>query len=162
MELHLKIIGWLLILLSFMHVMFPRYFKWKQEFASVILINRQMMYVHTFFIALVVFLIGLLCITSSVDLIATPLGNRLAAGLFVFWSMRLVIQFFGYSSSLWKGKRLETIIHVLFSLLWFYMSVVFFLVLVLVLFSRLNFGTNLLVNAKINARVTLDLLIFTY
>ena len=128
MELHLKLIGWVLILLSLMHVMFPKYFKWKQEFASVILINRQMMYVHTFFIALVVLLVGLLCLTSAADLITTKLGNRVAAGLFVFWATRLLIQFFGYSSSLWKGKRMETIIHVLFSMLWLYMTVVFFMI----------------------------------
>ena len=128
MELHLKIIGCLLILLSFLHAMFPKYFKWKQEFASVILINRQMMYVHTFFIALIVFLIGLLCLTCSSDLITTPLGNRISAGLFLFWVMRLLIQFFGYSSLLWKGKQKETIIHVLFSMLWLYMTLVFFLI----------------------------------
>ena len=128
MELHLKIIGYLLILLSFLHVMFPKYFKWKQEFASVILINRQMMYVHTFFIALIVFLIGLLCLTSPGDLVTTRLGNRISAGLFVFWATRLLIQFFGYSSLLWKGKRKETIVHILFSILWLYMTLVFFLI----------------------------------
>ncbi|WP_345168782.1 hypothetical protein [Nibribacter koreensis] len=90
------------------------------------MINRQMMTVHTFFIALAVFLVGLLCITSAQELTQTTLGKRLCLGLGVFWMIRLFIQFFGYSSELWKGKKFETSVHVLFSLLWTYFSYVFF------------------------------------
>ncbi len=86
------------------------------------------MYVHTFFIALIIFLVGLLCITSAKELVNTRLGSRIAFGLFLFWAARLYIQFFGYSALLWKGKRLETSIHFLFSFLWVYLSVVFFMV----------------------------------
>ena len=128
MELHLKIIGALLIVLAIIHIIFPRYFNWKAELNSVTLINRQMMYVHTFFIALTILLIGLLCLTSSYEMVHTALGSRLALGLFIFWIMRLFIQFFYYSSALWKGKRLETTIHILFSVLWTYLSITFFLV----------------------------------
>jgi len=91
-------------------------------------INREMMYVHTFFIALAVLLMGLLCITSAKAIISTPLGNKLALGFFIFWFMRLVIQFAGYSPALWRGKRFETAMHILFSILWTYFSVVFFMV----------------------------------
>ena len=59
MELQLKIIGVLLIALALLHAFFPRYFQWKKELSGLKLINRQMMYVHTFFIALAVFLMGL-------------------------------------------------------------------------------------------------------
>lgn len=128
MEIHLKIIGSIMIVLAIIHVVFPRRFEWKKEFAAVSLINRQIMYVHTFFIALVVFLMGVLCLTSSDDLIETQLGNRLAFGLFIFWFFRLLIQFFGYSSQLWKGKRFETGVHIIFSVLWTYFSIVFFLI----------------------------------
>jgi hypothetical protein len=83
------------------------------------------MYVHTFFIGLVVFLMGLLCLTSSDDLIKTEFGKRITLGLGIFWTTRLIIQFFGYSPKLWKGKTFETTIHILFSLLWTYLSVAF-------------------------------------
>ena len=53
------------------------------------------------------------------------LGRKLALGLALFWFCRLVIQFFGYSSSLWKGKPRETAIHVLCSLLWVSLTAVF-------------------------------------
>lgn len=126
MELHLRVIGLLLIVLAIIHIIFPRYFDWAKELRSLSLINRQMMYVHTFFIALVVFLMGILCLTSSNELIETELGKKLAFGFGVFWVIRLLFQFFGYSSKLWKGKRFETMVHILFSLLWAYLSVIFF------------------------------------
>ena len=125
MEIHFKAIGILLMLLSISHVIFPRYFDWKEELKSLSLINRQMMIVHTFFVALAVFLMGLLCITSSSELVHTTLGKSVSLGLGVFWLIRLLVQFFGYSSLLWKGKKFETFIHILFSLLWLYISIVF-------------------------------------
>jgi uncharacterized membrane protein len=126
MTLQLELIGALLVVLALLHVAFARYFDWRREFAVVSLINRQMMYVHTFFVAFTVGLMGLLCLTSASELVGTPLGRRVALGLGVFWLARLLIQFFGYSARLWRGKRFETIIHVLFSVLWTYLTVVFF------------------------------------
>ena len=125
MEIHLKIIGALLITLALVHIAFPKYFNWKENLKSLSLVNRQMMTVHTFFIALTVFLMGLLCLTSSNELVETNLGKKISLGLGVFWTIRLVIQFFGYSANLWKGKRFETCIHIVFSILWTYFSIVF-------------------------------------
>ena len=128
MELHLKITGILLILLALIHIAFPKYFKWKTELNSVSPINKQMLYVHAFFIAFVVFLMGLLCLTSSTELTATAFGKRISLGLGIFWTTRLFFQFFGYSSTLWKGKTFETTMHVVFSFLWTYLSTVFILI----------------------------------
>jgi|SRR5688572_14302551 hypothetical protein len=128
MEQHLKIIGILLMLLALIHIIFPGYFKWKAELSFVSTINRQMMYVHTFFIAFAVFLMGLLCLTSYTELTTTSLGRKISLGLCIFWSARLFIQFFGYSSLLWKGKTFETTVHVLFSALWVYLSGVFLMI----------------------------------
>lgn len=125
MELQLKIIGFVLVTLAIVHLIFPKYFDWKNNLSSVSLINRQMMYVHTLFIAIVVLLMGVLCLSSSNDLTGTNLGKRICLGLGIFWTIRLFIQFFGYSSELWKGKTFETIVHILFSLLWTYLSVLF-------------------------------------
>lgn len=125
MEIHFNIIGVLLMGLALVHVIFPRYFHWKEDLQPLRLINRQMMLVHTFFIAVVVFLMGLLCVTSARDLIETRLGHTISLGLGIFWVLRLMVQFFGYSSELWRGKRFETAVHIVFSLLWVYLSVVF-------------------------------------
>ena len=127
MEIHFRIIGVLLIALGLVHIVFPKYFNWDKELKSLSLINRQMMTVHTFFIALTVFLMGLLCLTSSNELIDTNLGKKISLGLGVFWAFRLFIQFFIYSTDLWKGKKFETFIHIIFSFLWAYLSIVFFI-----------------------------------
>ncbi len=125
MEIHFKIISVLLIALAMVHIFFPKYFNWDKELKSLSLINRQMMTVHTFFIALTVLLMGLLCLTSSAELIETNLGKKTSLGLGLFWTVRLVIQFFGYSTNLWKGKKFETLMHIIFSLLWTYLSIIF-------------------------------------
>jgi len=126
METHFKIIGILLITLATTHVIFPRYFNWATELKSISLINKEMMYVHTFFLALVVLLMGILCLSSSHELASTPLGKQITLGLGIFWVSRLIVQFFGYSTKLWKGKPFETTIHILFSILWSYISCVCF------------------------------------
>jgi hypothetical protein len=128
MELHIKITGFLLVFLSLIHMGFPVRFDWKKELDKLTLINRQMMYVHTFFIGLMVLLMGVLCLACSWRLVNSELGRFVSAGLFIFWFVRLIFQFFVYSPELWKGKRFETVSHVLFSLLWGYFTVVFFIV----------------------------------
>lgn len=127
-ETQLITIGFLLMALALVHSIFPKYFSWKDELIKLSLVNRQMMQVHTFFIAFVVFLMGLLCVTSYTDLIHTPLGKRIALGFSVFWGIRMIFQFFIYSPKLWKGKTFETIVHVVFSIFWIYLTTVFFLI----------------------------------
>lgn len=125
MELHLKIAGGLMISLALVHVIFPRYFQWSTELKPLSLINREMMYVHTFFVAFILLLMGALCLTSARDLVETELGKRVCFGIGIFWFARLVVQFFGYSAELWRGKRFETVVHILFAATWIYFSGVF-------------------------------------
>ena len=127
MELHLKIIGILLILLALLHFFFPKRFNWERELSSLSVINRQLMYIHSFFIAFVIFLMGVLCLTSASELLNTNLGKRISFGLAIFWAVRLVVQFFVYSSKLWKGKSFETGVHIVFSIFWIYLVVIFLL-----------------------------------
>jgi len=127
MELHLKIIGILLILLALLHFFFPKRFNWERELSSLSVINRQLMYIHSFFIAFVIFLMGVLCLTSASELLNTNLGKRISFGLAIFWAVRLVVQFFVYSSKLWKGKSFETGVHIVFSIFWIYLVVIFIL-----------------------------------
>lgn len=128
MKIELEIAGILLIALSLLHIVFPKRFKWKDELSVLTLINRQIFYVHTFFIALILFLMGLLCLTSADEIINTSLGKKISFGLFIFWFLRLLFQLFVYSNKLWRGKRIETIVHVLFTLLWLYFCLIFLLI----------------------------------
>jgi hypothetical protein len=131
MEIHLKIVGSLLIALSLMHIVIPKYFKWEQELTSLSLITKQILYVHTFFIAFIVLLMGLLCLSYSHELVHDPFGRVISLGLFVFWLTRLVFQFLIYSPKVWRGKKFETVMHIVFSTAWTYFTSVF-------IFSFLN------------------------
>ena len=125
--MQLRIIGAALMLLSLIHVGFPRYFKWREEVPRLSLFNRQMFQVHTFFIAFLLMLMGLLCVVDAEALTSTPLGKHVCLGLSFFWLVRLFFQFFVYSPALWRGKTFETVIHVVFSALWIYLTAVFYL-----------------------------------
>jgi len=127
-ELQVIGVGIVLIVLGFIHAIFPKQFNWKQELASLSMINREMMYIHTFFIAFALVLVGMLCLTSSVELVNTPLGKRVSLGLGIFWFVRLYVQFFGYSAATWKGKPFETSVHIVFTGFWAYLSGLFMVI----------------------------------
>jgi hypothetical protein len=127
METHIRITGALLMVLSVIHIGFPKRFNWKVELQSLSLINKQIMQVHTFFIAFVVFLMGMLCLVASTELVSTHLGKMISLGLFIFWLFRLFFQLFVYSPQLWRGKTFETSVHLIFTALWCYLSAVFLL-----------------------------------
>lgn len=78
MELHIRIIGWIMVALAGIHIIFPRYFQWNKELGALSLINKQLMYVHTLFIGLVVLLMGLFCLVNAEDI---P-GNQDISGTF--------------------------------------------------------------------------------
>jgi len=128
METQLRIIGGMLVLLALLHAGFPRYFNWPNDLRPLSPINRQMMYVHTLFVAFVVLLMGTLCLGFAGELMHTHLGRVVALGLGVFWLLRLLVQFFGYSADLWRGRIFETTVHVVFALFWTYVTTVFLLV----------------------------------
>jgi len=127
MEIHFKVAGIILIALALLHFIFPKYFNWKEDLKSISLINRQLLKVHTFFIALVVFFIGILCCFYTYELIETKFGKTISLGLAIFWLLRLFAQLFVYSKELWKGKLFETIIHTIFTFFWIYLSFLFWM-----------------------------------
>lgn len=126
MIIHLNIIGVTLILLGLIHIIFPSYFKWKTELAGLSLVNRQMMYIHTFFIAFAIVLMGALCLWASNEIVSTALGKKISLGMGIFWTTRLLFQFVGYSKKLWFGKLFESVVHYAFVFYWGYLSGVFF------------------------------------
>ncbi len=122
---HLRALGVVFIGVALMHSIFPRRFEWKRELASLSLINQELMKVHTFFVALTVFLIGVVCVVDAADLAQTRLGQHVCLGFAVFWGVRLYAQHFVYSASLWRGRVLETFAHVAFTALWLWATTVF-------------------------------------
>jgi hypothetical protein len=123
--LHLEITGILLVVLAAIHVVFPKKFHWSRELPKLDLINRQIFVVHTFFIAATVALMGLLCVSSAEELVQTAFGRRIAGALAVFWFLRLLAQLFYYSPELWRGRRFESAVHVVFTIFWIYLVALF-------------------------------------
>lgn len=124
--IHLRAAGVLLIGLALFHIALPKRFGWREEMCHVSLLTRQIFYVHTFFIALTVGLMGLLALGCADELLQpSTLARGVLSGLTAFWLCRLVFQIFVYDAALWRGKKFETYIHWLFAALWLYFVVVF-------------------------------------
>ncbi len=125
MQIHILTCGWMMVILGIFHAFFHKRFEWKNDMANVSLINRQMMYVHTFFVAFTVFLFGILSVLYTRELVNDHFGKVISLGIGFFWFIRWVFQFFVFSKKLWRGKKFETIIHCIFSIIWTYLSSVY-------------------------------------
>jgi hypothetical protein len=124
--LHLKTVGFTLLLLGVLHFAFPRRFRWTEELQRLSLLNRQIFLVHCFFIVLTVWLMGSLALFFTDALLEpTSLARLVLAGLVIFWGARLVCQLAVYDARLWRGNRFNTGVHVAFSALWTYYIAVF-------------------------------------
>ncbi len=117
--------GSLLVILALLHAFIPAKLNWKTELPKLSIINRQLMQVHTMFIALTVLFMGVLTAVCRTELTGTILGKKICTGLAIFWGIRLCIQFFGYSSETWKGKKFETVIHWLSICFWTYLVLIY-------------------------------------
>jgi len=123
---HLQVTGIMMAALAVLNLALPRFLRWREELASLSLLNRQVFQVHAFFIALIVALFAALLLTSSHALLEpTRLSRAVLAGLTIFWGTRMLIQWFYYSPALWRGNRVNTTVHCLSSMGWTYMTTTF-------------------------------------
>lgn len=129
-ELHLRLVGVLLFVLLTLNFVLPRRFHWREELARLSLFNRQIFIVHAMFICLTLAMFGALSLFYAPALLQPhPLAKAVLAGLTLFWFVRLLVQWFVYSPDLWRGKRFETFVHILFSGLWLYFTATYGLAL---------------------------------
>ena len=91
-----------------------RIMKWEEEVARMPQLVREVFHVHAWFITITLAIFGVVTIRFADELAAgtNDLGRWLAAGIGIFWLIRWLIQFFYYDSSHWRGKRAETIVHI--------------------------------------------------
>lgn len=115
----LRIAGAGLILLAILHIPIGRHLKWQEDAARLAPVNTSIFHVHTFFICLVLVLMGLPCLLDPrVFLEPSRAAAWLSWTFAVFWSTRLYVQWFVYQADLWRGKRMETFIHWWFTVVW--------------------------------------------
>ena len=131
LTVHLQVVGVLLMVLGLSHVFFNRYFGWDVELAGVSLFTRRVFFVHAFFIAMTVTMMGAFCAVYAGALVEPQaLSRAILAGMVVFWGSRLVAQFTAYESAIWRGNRIRTRMHVAFSIFWIYVTGTFGIALV--------------------------------
>lgn len=126
LTLHLRIAGGGLILLAFAHFAIAKHLRWKEEFTRVSLENRQIFYVHCFFLMLVLVMMGIVSLVYTGDLLErTNLARVVLVGFTAFWFLRLVFQWVVYDRALWRGHRFNTVMHLFFTGVWLYLTVVY-------------------------------------
>ena len=125
-ELHLRVVGVLLLALVAVNFYVPRRFNWRGELASLSLLNRQIFQVHAAFICVILAMFAALVLLYARHLLEpTPLARAVLAGLAGFWFLRLLTQWFVYDRRLWRGKRFETTVHIVFTGVWAYFAATF-------------------------------------
>ncbi len=111
-ELHLRLVGFLVLLVAALHAFFPAWFAWREQLARLSLLNRQIFLVHAGFIVLVLTMTGLLSLLAPHELLRPGLlGTLVLLGLAVFWAARLLAQRFVYDDALWRGSLSRTVLH---------------------------------------------------
>lgn len=126
MKTCLQIAGALQLALSLAHFGFSRRFGWRQELQRVSLLTRQIFWVHTAFLMLVLLGFGSVSLLYTDELLSGgPLGRFLLGGLTTFWIVRWYCQFFVYRPELWRGNTLHTTAHVFFAVLWTFLATVY-------------------------------------
>ncbi|HVT82780.1 MAG TPA: hypothetical protein VHM90_19235 [Phycisphaerae bacterium] len=126
LEMNLRVVGALLFVLAALNLVLPRKFSWHTELQRLTLLTRQIFIVHCCFIVLVLILMGALALFFAPLLLDhSPLARLVLSGLALFWGVRLFFQWFVYSPKLWRGNRLNTTMHIVFSAVWLYFSATF-------------------------------------
>jgi len=122
----LRLAGAGLILLAILHVPIGRHLKWREDAARLSAVNASIFRVHTFFICLVLVMMGLPCLLDpNVFLERSRAGAWISWSFSAFWGIRFYFQWFVYQADLWRGKRLETAMHWWFTLVWLSLCFVF-------------------------------------
>ena len=125
LTLNLRICGVAMLALATIYPAYFRYFNWKEELQKVSLLTRQVFFVHSGFIMILLYLQGiLLALFPAAVTEPSGAGLALTVGMTVFWIYRLIAQLWIYKRELWVGRRLNTFVHVVFTVLWVYFSAI--------------------------------------
>jgi len=125
-EHHLRIAGALLLGLAALHVPIAWRLRWREELTKVSYLTRQIFWVHTGFIVLLLIMMGLLGLAFAPMLTApSGLARIVLSGLAAFWAVRLYTQWFVYDRAHWRGDRFNTCVHFAMTGLWAYLAGVF-------------------------------------
>ncbi len=93
LTINLTVAGTILVGLGVVHIALPAVLGWRRELTGVSPLNREVSYVHCFFIGLACVLWGLLPLTAGRVLLQHgPVTRLVLIGAVIFWGCRLAIQ----------------------------------------------------------------------
>lgn len=122
----LRFAGAGLILLALLHVPIGRHLRWSEDAARLSPVNAAVFRVHTFFICVVLVIMGLPCLVEpGIFWERTRAGAWLSWSFAGFWTLRLYCQWFVYERDLWRGKTFETAMHWCFTAIWVGLAALF-------------------------------------
>jgi hypothetical protein len=130
----IRVAGIGLLALAVLQVPIARRQNWRGEASRMSPFNASVFLVHAFFIGVVLVAMGLPCVLDPTVFLDHGNASAWASGsMSVFWVLRLWVQWFVYDRRLWRGKRLETVLHWWFTLVWLFLTGLFGLCAVRVL-----------------------------
>ena len=122
----LHIAGGGLILLALLHIPISRHLNWREDMARLTPINASIFYVHSFFICVLLVMMGLPCVWDPMVFLEESRAAKWVTWSFAsFWALRLYFQWFVYRADLWRGKRMETCLHWCFTFIWIALTALF-------------------------------------
>jgi hypothetical protein len=93
LTLDLEIVGGVLIALGISHLALPRILGWRQGFATLGKLDREVSYVHSYFIGLACVLWGLFPLLAGHEMLARgSVTSLVLVGAAIFWMSRLIVQ----------------------------------------------------------------------
>ena len=116
------------VAVSVLNLFLVKLLHWETELQRAPLLLREVFQVHAWFISITLAIFGALTwrFASEFAHHDNPLACWLAAGIALFWSVRLVLQVFYYSSSHWRGQRGRALVHIALLLLYGGLACVYF------------------------------------
>jgi hypothetical protein len=124
--LWLRIAGVVQLGLAAAHLFFPKHLRWNVELPRLGLLNRQIFFVHTAFICLVLTMIGGVSVLAPQALLEpSRLGGLVRGGIAFFWFCRLCAQWLLFDAKLWRGHAVRTAIHLGLTALWLFLTLVY-------------------------------------
>lgn len=122
---HLRISGGLFVILGFAHVGFGKRLNWREDLAKLSVVNRQIFVLHSFYIALLLVMLGsLLLFLTDALLQPSPLSKALLGAMTLLWTIRFGVQWLFFERSIWEGHAANRRIHYLLMLFWAYVALV--------------------------------------
>jgi hypothetical protein len=122
----LRVAGVMIVLLAVVHIPIAHRLKWREQASLLTPVNASIFRVHTFFVCLALVMMGLPCVADpSAFLERSRAGCWLVWSCSLWWTIRLFSQWFVFPMDLWRGKKFETIMHAVFSVLWLSLAILF-------------------------------------